>query len=195
MKEHYHKFQWFYMTFLAIIFSGLSAYYVIHLGYYPVAIVNYNLISARSLSDEYAVAYRYYAKVLGENSDVDLNSNELKKELRRATLNDLIEKSLIYQELKSKVGKELAYLIEGKINLEGINKEKLEEAASVLYGLSLADFKEMVLVPKAQKEILEGRLFLEKKTYDEWLSGASGNAKVFILTPEFYWDKNKVVLR
>lgn len=187
------NFQHFFLTFLAIIFVGLASYYVVHFGYYPIAIVNGNLVFARSLTDEYFVAYRYYANLLGPQND-RVASLEFKKELRRATLNDLIEKSLIGQELKNRVGRDLDSLVDNKIKIPA-KSDDVEKAANLLYGLSLADFREMVLVPKAQREILEGRLFLEKKNIEEWLVGAAENASVFILTPEFYWDKNRVALR
>jgi hypothetical protein len=187
------NFQHFFLTFLAIIFVGLASYYVVHFGYYPIAIVNGSVIFSRSLTDEYFVAYRYYANLLGPQNE-EVASLEFKKELRRAVLNDLIEKSLIRQELKTRVGKDLNSLVENKTKISA-KGDDMEEAANLLYGLSLVDFREMVLVPKAQREILEGRLFLENKTIENWLAEAAENASVFILTPEFYWDKNRVALR
>lgn len=195
MREHYHKFQWFYLTFLAIIFISLGAYYFVHFGYYPAAIVNFDFIMTSSLNEEYAVVFRYYSKILANQGGVDINSVDFRRELRRAALNDLVEKSLIRQELKNRVGRELAILVENKINFAEIDGKRLEEAAEVLYGLGLADFKEMVLVPQAQREILEGRLYLEKKSISDWLTEAAGSARVTILTPEFSWDKNRVALR
>lgn len=196
MREHYRKFQWFYLTFLIIVFFGLGSYYFIHFGYYPVAIVNYKLITAKALNEEYVAAYRYYAGaslLVGKADDID--KPEFKKELRRATLNDLIEKVFINKELQKRIGKDLGGIIQNKISASANGKDNLEEAAKSLYGLNLADFREMVLEPRAEREILEGRLFLEKKDLNSWLSEAAQDAKVFIVTPEFYWDSNKVALR
>ena len=36
---------------------------------------------------------------------------------------------------------------------------------------------------------------LEKKDYEKWLREAKKNAKVFIVTPEFYWRDSSVKLR
>lgn len=196
MIAHYHKFQWFYLTFLTVVFVSLGAYYLVHLGYYPVAIINSQWITARELNDEYAVAYRYYTgAALLSGKGIDVESRDFKKEIRRTTLNDLVEKIFIRQELKKRVGKDLSGILESKINASADDAKNLEEAAKLLYGLDLADFREMVLVPIAEREILEGRLFLEKKDLNSWLLEEEKNAKVFIITPEFYWDSNKVVLR
>lgn len=196
MREHYRKFQWFYLMFLAIVFFGLGSYYFIHFGHYPVAIVNSRLITAKALNEEYIVAYRYYAGaalLAGKREEID--NPDFKKEIRRATLNNLVEKALISKELEKRIGKDLGGIIENKISASINDRSNLEEAAENLYGLSLADFQEMVLAPQAEREILEGRLFLEKKDLSAWLFEAASNAKVFILTPEFYWDSNKVALR
>lgn len=196
MIAHYRKFQWFYLTFLTIVFFGLGSYYFIHFGYYPVAIVNSKLITAKALNEEYVVAYRYYAgAALLAGKVEEIGKPEFKKELRRATLNDLIEKVFISGELQKRIGEDLGGIVQNKISASVSDTDNLEEAAQSLYGLSLADFQEMVLVPQAKREILEGRLFLEKKELGGWLVEAASNAKVFILTPEFYWDINKVALR
>lgn len=192
MREHYHKFQWFYLTFLGLIFVGLAGYYLIHFGYYPVAVVNTEIISAKDLNYEFSLAYRYYSVVLGNKHGYDVESREFRRELRGAALENLIEKSLIYKEAKARIGRELERLVDNKINKEITNQQSVEEAAKLLYGMNLADFKELVLVPQARKEILEGRLFLEKKDFRNWLAQTKNSASVFILTPEFYWESGEL---
>lgn len=195
MIAHYKKFQFFYLTFLAIIFAGLAAYYIIHLGYYPVAIVNSDFISAKTLNEEFAAALRYYSAALKGKDGVNIESREFRREIRRATLGDLIDKSLIYNEVKNRLGSDLDNLVNNKIDQQLTNRKNVEDAAKLLYGLNLADFRELVLIPQARKEILEGRLFLEKRDFDSWLSATEKSAKVFIITPEFYWDKNGLAVR
>jgi hypothetical protein len=193
MREHIHKFQWYYLTFLSVIFVGLGFYYLVHFGFYPLAIVNGHLVSARSFNNEFLAAYQYYSRVLA--GQMDVNSREFRGELRRATLAGLIQKSLISAELKEKVGDDLKTIVYNKIGAGGANTEALERAAQTVYGLSLADFKQMILIPQAEREVLEGRLFLEKKKLEDWLASASKNAKVLIVTPEFYWDAGQLIVR
>ncbi|MDO8466529.1 MAG: SurA N-terminal domain-containing protein [bacterium] len=186
----------YFTTFLLILFVGLGAYYMVHFGYYPVAIVNSSLVTANRFETEYAVAYHYYLRALGSNKDSDPRSRGFKRELRRAVLEDLVDQSLIKNDLVFRVGKDLPEIVENKImTAQKIDLKTIEETAKMLYGLSLADFKSLVLVPQAQKEILQGRLFLEKKDYEKWLQEAKKNAKVFIVTPEFYWQDMGVKLR
>lgn len=194
MREHIHKFQWFYLTFLVIIFIGLGAYYFVHFGYYPVAVVNNSLITSNELDNEFSLAHRYYSTVLRGKEGYNVESLDFKKELRRAALESLIEKTLIYKEAKARLGGELNNSVDIKINKEISDPGKIEEAAKLLYGMNLADFRQLILVPQARREILDSRLVLEKTNFQTWLSGAKKSAKVFILTPRFYW-KERVEVR
>src|SRR3989344_5854953 len=98
----------FFITFLIIIFVGLGVYYFDRLGYYPVALVNGTIISARALNEEFDLAYQYYASVMTVSNKTILESPDFHKDLRRAALNDLTEKTLIRQELEKQVGNGLA---------------------------------------------------------------------------------------
>ncbi|MEK7640560.1 MAG: SurA N-terminal domain-containing protein [Patescibacteria group bacterium] len=188
--------QRYFTTFLLILFVGLGAYYLVHYGYYPVALVNSQIITANHFEVEYAVAYNYYVRALSSSGDTDPRTREFKKELRRAVLDNLVEQALVQQDLNVRVGKELNQIVQGKIlNSQKLDPKTLEETARVVYGLDLSEFESLVLVPQAQKEILQGRLFLEKQDYEQWLRDAKKNAKVFIVTPEFYWQDLTVKLR
>ena len=188
--------QKYFTVFLVILFVGLGAYYLVHFGYYPVAAVNRSLITANRFETEYAVAYHYYERALSNSVDADPRSRDFKKELRRAVMENLIEQTLIREDLVVRIGKDLPTIVDGKIfNAQKRDLKTAEETAKVLYGLTLAEFESLVLVPQAQKEILQGRLFLEKQDYETWLREAKKNAKVFIVTPEFYWQDLSVKLR
>ncbi len=194
MKEHIHKFQWFYLTFLLAVFIGVGFYYFIHLGHYPIATVNGKWIAAKDFNNEYSVAFQYYAKTLAKQKQIDLRSADFQKELRRAALNDLIDKSLINAELKQRTGSDFDSILDNKIGEQKMDSKALADAARLLYGMNVDDFKVLVLIPQAEKELLDGRLFLEQRKLDEWLADAEKMAHVIILTPEFGWATNKVVL-
>lgn len=188
--------QKYFTGFLVIIFFGLGAYYLVHFGYYPVAVVGAKIITANRLDVEYAVAHNYYVRALSGSDETDPESREFKRELRRAVMENLIEQSLIQQDLAQRLGKDLASVIDGKLlGIQQKDPKILEETARLLYGIDLSDFTSLVLVPQAHKEILQGRLFLEKVKYEEWLRNAKKDAKIFIITPEFYWQDDAVRLR
>lgn len=175
----------FKFTFLVIIFSGLALYYLIRAGFYPVAVVNYTIISRREFTQSYQAATVYYKNALAAYVGKELDNKsarELVVELRRAVLDHLIENVLIYNELENRVGSELVVLSEKKI------PPFRESAALAVYGLNAADFKELVLVPQAQREILESRLESENGNLDEWLTDARKSATVVLLMFGFEWD-------
>ena len=146
------------IVFLAIMFFGLSAYYFANNKYYPVAVVNGEFISARDFEREFNAALVYYQNVIRTYSEqrVDLASvGDFVFELRRATLDNLIEDVLVYNELEDRVSNGLDEAVARKI-------PDFNESAAALYGLSVADFKEMVLVPQAHRELLSSQLEKDK---------------------------------
>lgn len=195
MREHIHKFQWYYMTFLAIIFAGLGFYYIVQAGYYPVAVVGGDIILAGELREEYSAALYYYANSPFTGQRPDVTGGDFQKELRRAVLQELIEKSLVVKGLAARAGDEAENLVDRKIQEQNIDVQTLGDAARALYGITAADFVRLALVPRAQREVLESRLFLENKKLDDWLKEAAESATVFIITPEFYWKDGMVALR
>lgn len=192
MREHIHKFQWYYLTFLAIIFAGLGFYYIVQAGYYPIAIVNGDVILAGEMKEEYSAALYYYANSPLTGQRPDVTGGDFQKELRRAVMQELIEKSLVIKGLTDRAGGEADDLVDRKIQEQNIDAQTLDSAARALYGITAADFMRLALIPRAQREVLESRLFLEDKKLDDWLKESAESAKVFIITPEFYWDNGAV---
>src|SRR3989344_241693 len=90
------KYKKFAITFLSLISVGLLTYFIANQGWYPIAIVNGKFITERDLRKEYSAAARYYAEAFNLGQETKL----LKKEIRRAILDKLIENVLIYDELK-----------------------------------------------------------------------------------------------
>jgi len=82
----------FKITLLLIIFITLGVYYLIHNGYYPVALVNGKLISARLYEKEFRAALIYYRNAMRTyaREDLDLKKYaDFVEELRRAALHNL----------------------------------------------------------------------------------------------------------
>lgn len=185
----------YFITFLTIVFAGLLIYFIVNAGYYPVAVVNGDLVGARQFNREYGVVFRYYAKTLAESKEVDVGSPDFQKELRRAVLQGLIERELIGEGLKEKIGRDFRAAVNRWLSDQNISGEAMEQAAKFVYGLSLADFREMVLIPRAERELLAGRLQQEKTNLEDWLARSLKSANVFVVTPEFYWTDGKLSIR
>src|SRR3989338_11359268 len=155
------------LAFLAIMFSGLTAYLFVHNGYYPVAIVDSRMILARDFEREFNSALIYYQNALATYSDQKIDLTRVADfvlELRRATLDNLIEDVLISNELKGRLGDSLEKVLVEKL-------PSFNESAAALYGLTPSEFKERVLVPQAHREFLESYLVKEKSNLQDWLGG------------------------
>ena len=149
------------------------------------------------MNKTYFVAYRYFQNVLlSSGKDVkELEKRETRVELRRATVNKLITDSLIYQELKRRIPGEFNAIAEKNINEYIKNNADLEKGAKLLYGIDFSDFKEQILLPQAYQEILEGRMFLNNESFNDWLAKERSQAKIFILLPDLKWEKESIILR
>lgn len=175
---------------------GFTAFLSVRNGIYPVAMVNFQIISARDLEKDYNAALRYFHNALltyGSDPAI-LEKNSSQNEVRRATLNKLITDILIFEEAEKRLGGDLDAITE-KIISQNLNSQNLEKAVSEIYGLNLEDFKKQILVGQAHREILEGKMFASKENFDQWLAGASAKARVIILLPDFSWDGKQVVVK
>ncbi len=187
------KINKYFIIFLLILFLGLGSYYLVHFGYYPVAFVNAKMITARSLNNDFVAAYQYYGNVLVARG-ADVKSEGFKRELNRQLLNRAIDNILVNKGLEIIVGKDLAQIMENKLSAPNLSSAELAESVKNLYGLSLPEFRELVLVPQAEREVLEGRLTLQKKELTAWLNEARGLARVWILLPNLSWNGKEVVV-
>ncbi|TSC88841.1 MAG: Uncharacterized protein G01um10143_738 [Parcubacteria group bacterium Gr01-1014_3] len=183
----------YFIILLSILFLGLGGYYLVHFGYYPVAFVNAKMILARSMNNDFVAAYQYYGNILGAQG-TDVKSEGFKRELHRQLLNRAIDNILINGGLKTIVGNDLAQLVENKLSAPNLQSPELAESVESLYGVSLSEFRKMVLVPQAEREVLEGRLTLQKKELAVWLTDARALARVMILLPSLSWNGKEVVV-
>ena len=184
------------LAFFILMSIGAGSYAAVKNGFYPVAAVNLNLISVKSFQENSSAAYRYFQNALlvsGADPRV-LETLEARKEIRRATLDKLIADELIYEELEIRIIDDFKAIAEKNVAQYIQNNANISEGAEKIYGLSLADFKSQVLMPEAYKEILQGRMFLNKENFDEWLKNKKSGARIIILSPDLQWDGNSVKL-
>jgi hypothetical protein len=180
--------------FIAVGFGGL---FLVKTGLYPVAIVDFNIITVRNLEKDMLAAYHYFQNaLLVYGSDPRLiETLQSKQEIKRAALDKLISDLIVYDELKKRLKNEFQPLAERKIQQLIQNNRNIEEAVKKIYGLDLEEFKKIVLQPQAYKEILEGRMFLNGEDFNKWLDKAKTRARVAILIPDLQWSDNQVKLR
>ena len=190
------------------IILGISLIFIAGIGYliiarsYPITFVNWQPISLWSFKKDSATAIYYYQKALetyNKNQAGIIESSDVRQEIERAVLDKLIENALIHQELRKRLkSNELEKMVENKVE-EIVKGKDIKEEVKTLYALSLNEFKERILKPQAEQEILAGRLLLENSLpaagLDEWLKEAKPKAKVIILLPNFEWKDGQVIIK
>ena len=174
-------------------------------GYWPAVFVNSNAISYKRFKEAYTVSVYYYRVGLKATSQdtAILESDEVQKELRRAVLDSLVEQKLIESELGKRLSsRDLSQMIDEKMNQENLNSENFKKGAELLYGLPAEEFKKIVLISQAKREILEGRFILADSInsgqtggFDEWLKSERAKAKISVLLSGFYWGDGEMKMK
>lgn len=184
------------IAFAIIMASGIGAYRAVINGAYPVAFVDFNLITEKQIQKDFAAAYKYFqnALLVSGSDPRSLETLEAHREIRRATLDKLIIDELIYKELEARAHDDFKSIAEKNVEQYIQNNANISEGAEKIYGLTLADFKSQVLMPQAYKEILQGRMFLNKENFDEWLKNKKSAVRIIILSPDLQWDGSSVKL-
>ncbi|MGC8775783.1 MAG: hypothetical protein ACP5QN_00490 [Minisyncoccia bacterium] len=182
------------IIFIIVIIVGI----LMQLDYYPVAMVNNDLITAKKLNLNTKAALFFYnnylKKISEEQSEQNLNTKDISyDEAKALVLDELITKSLVHGEVKKRLGKDLDSMVNDKVSI--YLNSKIKNISLNLYNLKLEDFKNEILIPQAEQDILTGRLFLENKAFDEWLKEAKKSAKVIIFNSKFNWDGEKIILK
>lgn len=167
-------------------------------GLWPVASVGVTPITYASFRDNVIMAdhfYRSNIKIAGE-SDALINADDTQRDLQRVTMQGLIEYALVDRELGRRYAKaDLQKLIDNKIAGVDLESASMKQATNLMYGLTPKQFRELVLVPKARQEILEGGLLLQSGTYGDWLAAQKKAVRVSLFMPGLYWDGSEVRVR
>lgn len=176
------------LALVGILLIGGIAF--VALGYYPVLLVNGTPVSARRFFQNVRSASVYEARLI-ETYPQSVSSTP-RREIEAEVLNNLVEEALLNDEFHREVGREADTLVEEK--LQNLSEHAdLFQNTKMLYGLSMEEFRQAVLVPQAEKDILRGRLFLKGESIDEWMEAARHAAHVTVLSAKFYWDGKRIV--
>ena len=177
-----------YWIFLSIVSLTIAAAYILREGYYPIAMVGNTLLSARNFSKQFEAAKTYYRKaqeVYGVSSTLPTAN------LEESVFEDLIENALIHSEVEKEIGREAPHMVAERAD-SFLKDSELISAAEAVYGVSREEFRDMVLIPQAEREILTGKLFLRGTGLADWLLKAKQNERVLLLVPGFRWAEGEV---
>ncbi len=164
----------FFIGFLVLFVGGFGTLGIVQAGLYPVAIVGSDIIWAKELNQATGAALTYYAKLGAQITP------QVHKEVRRAVLDKITENVLILKDLKKEEGEGLEATLD-EILKKYSTMPNLGPAAAQLYGLNLEEFYQMILIPQAQREILEKKLSAGGRKLDDWLAQEKQTASVILL--------------
>lgn len=189
---HKHNF---YLGLIILVSIGIGIFFVTRLGLYPVAFVNYRPILAREFRVMVDSAFGFYLHAIDTYKKemlTDADAAKLYTEVRRATLDKLIEEILLEQELISRFGRDGAAQVDKK--LAGIDNRKLGSAATALYGLTDEQFKKIVLEPQARREVLLEEFKKKNEDFSAWLLTQKRAASIYVFLPDFVWGNSAAEL-
>jgi hypothetical protein len=191
MKRLYQKvrgvksFTWF----LLILGAGIIFFFFLSVGYYPIALIGGDIVSAREFFMHYESAVVYSTNLVstyGQSSSVAAPPVET-LELQASVLEQLIEDVFIEQELLREMGKdEMNRLVEAKVGKYD-SDARLRRAAPALFGVGFDVLRQRLLMPRARREILTGRLFLKGEDFNAWLSRQKRERRVLIFSGALDW--------
>ena len=178
--------------------AGLAGYFMVLDGFHLMIFVNYRPIFRNDVERNLSLAYEYYhnALIYSGSDPGKLDTPESYNELKRAVIDETVSREIIMRELKSRVySGEINEIADRNIGKVLDENPEIKEGVEKLYGLSLAEFREQILLPQAYREILEGRMNLDNQDFNSWLERARKESSVIILSSNFSWDAGKVILK
>jgi len=186
--------KFYYSLFVLLVIGAVGLLFVFRAGWYPLVLVNSNLVWAREVDKNYQLAFRYYEQALITYKATDSQQRQkiAGNDLRRAIVSEIIDRLLVKNSLKVLTKGERDNLVAQKIN-KYLRDPRLEAAALTLFNLNPNDFREVVLVPQAEREILKGQLATEGRDLTAWLAEQKKQAKIYFFTNEFEWNDGTVV--
>lgn len=164
---------------------------------YPAASVNGDFILAKELSLSQGAARLYYEAAIKTypSPEYDFDSAEFANEIKRSSLDALVESVLINQELVNRMGEEpLAELVEERLS-KAESGQNLAKAIRQIYGMETEDFYELVLRPGAERDILREELAKENISLGAWLADARLGADVSVFAAGLKWEDGQVRLK
>jgi hypothetical protein len=167
-------------------------------GYWPIALVERTPVTYNTFRENFVMADHFYRSNLKINGEDDriVMAKDVQRDLQRVTMEGLVEGILIDHELSKRyAASDLQQLVNNKLNGVDLSSADMGRATELLYGLTPDQFRELVLIPKAKQEILEGNLMLQDGNLNDWIGTRKNEASVSVFIPTLYWNKNSVEIK
>lgn len=175
----------------------LTAFLAISItGFYPVALVDGSPIFYRAWRKAEDASRRFANAELARRGARPINfaaegNAAFLLEGRKETLAALMEDAIITREgeryMDDFSGRSEAHMAEALRSAPN-----LKRAVASLYGISYDDFKKLVLLPQARRDVLSEELESQGLNFDEWARDAKRRARVRLLFVPFHWNGERI---
>ena len=164
---------------------------------YPVATVDDDFIPARQFQLAATAAQTYYQKISEVYGEVSSTSDAiLIAETRAAALQALIEDVVIARELVRTRGEQgLDTEVSARVASALASSSMVtDESVGALFGLTVEQFKEIVLEPQARFEMLADTFTKKGEAIESWLQSELRRSRVSVLISDVAWTGDHVEL-
>lgn len=189
LKRHHFGILVLTLFFLA---GGLLSYTMVKNGYFPVARVNGDFISYRTVKENMEVSRRLYSQGLAGSSPelADLFKRGNGPELLKSSLENLITAQIIRSSVGSDTLKKASAELEK--NFDPAALANITALVRNVYNWDTAKFKTRILEPQALLDVVTREKGPEFKS---WLGLAKSRAEVSVWFAPFEWKEGKLEAR
>lgn len=186
------------IRYLAFILGGIivAGFILFFTGFFPIAKINGGLLWHWEFSAYQGAFNRFRANIESQNQpSPSLGFQNIKDaDLTMSLLEELIVRKIIFR-IGDKSFTHFNKNAEDIIGeaLGGKEAQSLSEAAKTLYGLSFAEFKELILLPEAREIALRRSIESSGQNYEEWFLQQLKTADVKIYFYDYQWEDGRLV--
>jgi len=190
---HIFKTKGVFIAVIVVAVVALILCAMVAFEWYPIGIVEGNLLFAREYHARYELAYNYY-DALSKASQASADEQDLEYTLRAASIEAMIDDVFVAKKLEQDFGrKELKTKIEQRIE-EAWSDEQLRNDLQTLLKVSDSRIKSYFIAEQARYELLNGQLSLEGKNLFEWMDEQRKSARVKLFLKGFTWTQDGVTI-
>lgn len=185
--------KFFYSLFLILIFGAVVAIFLFRAGWYPLALVNGDLIWGFFYEQEVNLALKYYDQLIKDRALNEMQKEDINVEIRRSALEKIIQDVVLADRAEGDLGATVQSEIDSRL-AKYMTDKKLEEVANNYFNMTLENFKKMILEPQALKEIYAEKFKADKKDFNSWFKERLRAASVTLFTSEYKFNKGVLEL-
>ncbi len=191
----FHAIRYAAVALIALFFASAAFMYGTRL--YPVAVVDGSPVWMRTWEQMINAVEKFTnaERALGGESPLDfsLPENErISSDIRRNTLTYIIEDKIISEEGNNFIDGFGSFTGEEVQRIMRASTRDPKEIARDIYGMSIDEYKTLILAPQARRSALARTLESRGRTLDEWLYEMKIKKSVKLYFTEYRWNGKAV---